>query len=402
MYNICLTSESEIKKTVVRKVFGDNINLSCVSVETEREQPFNVINGKRDSLICGFSRILSQATNFNDYDYIISIENGVIKLENTFNIYVDIVDVYVYDCKENKIYSTFMMPFEEMVKIPIPLKSINFSPKGEPIHGKNLTNISDIYDTSKTFGSQIAINFDFHKKNNGSDGSNWMSHLGMDRHYQIEKSLRYVYDCLKCNLQARVKDKVILTKDFPQEGILFQDYQNIFGDLKLKKDIASYFGMSLFESDISTESYLKHNENGKLVNDNLIVAGPELRGYMGTYIADLVGCNHSMIRKRKGVSKYKMAGNVVNVKLAGKEYKDTNEVEEFYCLKETFEGKKVILFDDVLATGGSIVSCCELIEKCGGEIVRLCFLANVPECYNDTIKLLEEKGYENMVDIILA
>ncbi len=38
------------------------------------------------------------------------------------------------------------------------------------------------------------------------------------------------------------------------------------------------------------------------------------------------------------------------------------------------DGQKVILVDDVLATGGTIAACAQLVRKLGGEVVGICFL----------------------------
>ncbi|MBL0913370.1 MAG: adenine phosphoribosyltransferase [Bacteroidia bacterium] len=40
-------------------------------------------------------------------------------------------------------------------------------------------------------------------------------------------------------------------------------------------------------------------------------------------------------------------------------------------------GEKVLIHDDVLATGGTAAAVCELVEKLGGEIVQCCFLAEL-------------------------
>lgn len=389
MVHICLTSTSEIKENIVKKYFcGENDNIAKIKVSTPYEQPYGINKNRniRNSIYCAYKRI-NNIEECYKYDFIIAIENGIIQFSENPNTYIDITDIIIYNCKEKKFYTTENMPIDEMIKIPIPLGNPSRTSINQPLK----INIEDKYNIiDKTVGQQIAKEYNFYKYSSDKDiciydSQNWMRHLGMDRHIQIEKSFEYVFNSMKCNLQNPIKDKVILTPNFPEKGVLFQDYQNVFGDITLKKNISSYFC-----SNIS-----KCNNNY-----NIIVAGPELRGYMGTYIADILECNHTMIRKKKGDRKIKMAGNVVYSDLEEKEYNDASCKEQFYCLRETFKDKNVILFDDVLATGGSIIACCNLVEKCGGKVIKLCFLADVPELREKTKNKLIKYGYFNIIDIV--
>ena len=42
-------------------------------------------------------------------------------------------------------------------------------------------------------------------------------------------------------------------------------------------------------------------------------------------------------------------------------------------------GYKVVLVDDLIATGGTALAACKLIEKAGGEIVECAFIVDLPE-----------------------
>ena len=42
-------------------------------------------------------------------------------------------------------------------------------------------------------------------------------------------------------------------------------------------------------------------------------------------------------------------------------------------------GDKVLLIDDLIATGGTALAACKLIEKAGGEIVECAFIVDLPE-----------------------
>lgn len=97
-----------------------------------------------------------------------------------------------------------------------------------------------------------------------------------------------------------------------------------------------------------------------------LVASNEARGFIiGGALAYELGVGFVPIRK-----KGKLPSKVVNLTY-NKEYEsDTIEVHE-----DSIEpGQKVLLIDDLLATGGTIKANAELVEKLGGEIVGMGFL----------------------------
>ena len=55
------------------------------------------------------------------------------------------------------------------------------------------------------------------------------------------------------------------------------------------------------------------------------------------------------------------------------------------------KGEKVVLLDDLLATGGTALATCDLIEKLGGEIVGTGFVVDLP--FLGGSKKLKERGY---------
>ncbi len=56
------------------------------------------------------------------------------------------------------------------------------------------------------------------------------------------------------------------------------------------------------------------------------------------------------------------------------------------------QGEKVIIVDDLCASGGTILATCDLIEQMGGQIVGVCFLIDLPFLRGS--KKLGERGYE--------
>lgn len=55
------------------------------------------------------------------------------------------------------------------------------------------------------------------------------------------------------------------------------------------------------------------------------------------------------------------------------------------------KGEKVVLIDDLLATGGTALAACDLIEKLGGEIVETAFIIDLP--FLGGSKKLKQRGY---------
>jgi adenine phosphoribosyltransferase len=100
-----------------------------------------------------------------------------------------------------------------------------------------------------------------------------------------------------------------------------------------------------------------------------LVASNEARGFIiGGALAYELGVGFVPIRK-----KGKLPSKVVNLTY-NKEYEsDTIEVHE-----DSIEpGQKVLLIDDLLATGGTIKANAKLVEKLGGEIVGMGFLVEL-------------------------
>ena len=145
----------------------------------------------------------------------------------------------------------------------------------------------------------------------------------------------------------KIEDYVRSIKDFPEEGIIFRDVTTVISDpdgLKL--------GIDKMQELIDT--------------DYDIVVGLEARGFIfGTPIA------------------YNMNKAFVPVRKKGKLPCET--IEEEYELeygKATIEihkdaikpGQKVVIVDDLLATGGTTKAAINLVEALGGEVVKVIFL----------------------------
>ncbi len=136
--------------------------------------------------------------------------------------------------------------------------------------------------------------------------------------------------------------------DFPKKGINFRDITPLISD------------------GIAYKVAIKQiTEYAKAKNVNVIV-GPESRGFLiGGPVANEMGIG--MVPARKGG---KLPRQVISEKYAS-EYGETSLELHIDSIKK---GDKVMITDDLLATGGTIEATIKLIEKLGGTVVGLAFL----------------------------
>jgi len=131
--------------------------------------------------------------------------------------------------------------------------------------------------------------------------------------------------------------------DFPSPGVVFKDLTPLFAD-------PAAFGQVL--------DLLAQRHDGVDV-----VAGVEARGFIiGAPLAQRMGVGFVPIRK-----KGKLPGDVVSASYDLEYGSATIEVQT----DAVTPGANVLVVDDVLATGGTAVAACELIEKVGGRVAGL-------------------------------
>ena len=149
---------------------------------------------------------------------------------------------------------------------------------------------------------------------------------------------------LEENLKSVIRD----VPDFPKPGILFKDISTIMLDAELSKEVLAHL-KDLYQAE-SIDA----------------VAGIESRGFLFGYpLAMELGVPFILIRK-KGKLPYKKRSH-------------SYELEYGSAVIEMHEdavktGQKVLIHDDLLATGGSASAAAELIKKCGGSVFGFNFL----------------------------
>lgn len=145
-----------------------------------------------------------------------------------------------------------------------------------------------------------------------------------------------------------VKAKIRDIPDFPKPGIIFKDITTLLKDPEAFKQVIDYFTDKLKHKNVD------------------YIAAIESRGFI--FAAPLAyNLNAGLVIIRKP-GKLPAATEKVTYEL---EY-GTDSIEIHKDAIE--EGKRVVLIDDLLATGGTASAACELIEKTGGNLVSIGFV----------------------------
>ncbi len=146
----------------------------------------------------------------------------------------------------------------------------------------------------------------------------------------------------------KVEDYVRSIPDFPEPGIIFRDITTILQDpdgLKLAVD-----GLLERLKDVEYD----------------VVVGPESRGFIFGVPVAYEGHKGFIPVRKKG----KLPCETISVKY-DLEYGSAELEIHRDALKP---GQKVVIIDDLLATGGTMEAIIKLVEKLGGEVVRICFV----------------------------
>ncbi len=154
--------------------------------------------------------------------------------------------------------------------------------------------------------------------------------------------------------------------DFPKKGIVFKDITTLLSDAKSFQRMV----------DLMAHRYI-----GEKIDQ---IVGIEARGFiLGAALAYKLGTGITLVRK-PGKLPYKTRS--INYDL---EYgSDTLEIHE-----DAFKpGDRVIVADDMLATGGTMAAVVALVEKFGADIYECAFMAEL-EFLNGRSKLPEGKVY---------
>ena len=157
------------------------------------------------------------------------------------------------------------------------------------------------------------------------------------------------------NLERYIRD----VPDFPKKGIIFKDITPLLGDIAALREAARQLAGPYDSAGVET------------------VTGVESRGFIfGAMVADLLGAGFVPIRKPG-----KLPAETVSESYELEYGSDSIEIHA----DAVKPGQKVLMVDDLLATGGTMAAACRLVKKLGGDIVgvafviELCFLSGRQE-----------------------
>ena len=166
--------------------------------------------------------------------------------------------------------------------------------------------------------------------------------------------------------KTSVRDYIRTIVDFPHEGIMFRDVTTLFADPR-------GFRMAIDQ--------MLHPYAGEPIDK---VVGLEARGFiLGGAIAHQLSVGFVPIRKQG--------------KLPGKVISQDYTLEYGEAIVEIHDdaiapGERILVVDDLLATGGTAAAGIKLIERLGGEIVSCTFIIDLPELGGR--KVLEDLGMD--------
>ncbi|MBF0147731.1 MAG: adenine phosphoribosyltransferase [Magnetococcales bacterium] len=164
-----------------------------------------------------------------------------------------------------------------------------------------------------------------------------------------------------------IKSLIRTIPDYPKPGIMFRDITTLLKDpMGLRMSIDA-----LAQRCLSSEQQFD------------CIVGIEARGFiLGGALAYTLGKGFVPVRK-----KGKLPGAVVT-----QEYQLEYGTDKIEMHKDALPaGSRVLLVDDLLATGGTALAAAALVEKVGGVVAEMAFIVDLPDLGGG--KNIQKKGY---------
>ena len=147
---------------------------------------------------------------------------------------------------------------------------------------------------------------------------------------------------------SELKKTIRSSPDFPKPGIVFRDITTLLQDPDALRTVV--------------DTIAEHYDEGSVD----VVVGAEARGFIfAPAIACKLGAGFVPVRKPG-----KLPAETISATYELEYGTDTIEIH-----KDAIKpGQRVLMVDDLLATGGTMAACCELVENLGGEIIGCAFV----------------------------
>ena len=153
--------------------------------------------------------------------------------------------------------------------------------------------------------------------------------------------------------ECYIKSVMRTIPDWPEPGVMFRDITPLFKDPKALRMISDEFIQRYIDTDITH------------------IASIDARGFLiGSIMAYQLNIPLVLVRK-----KGKLPGKTIHREYA-LEY-GTAAVE--MQIDAVTEGDKVLVFDDLIATGGTVLAACTIIKELGAEVYEVATLIDLPD-----------------------
>lgn len=150
-----------------------------------------------------------------------------------------------------------------------------------------------------------------------------------------------------------LRDLVRTIPDYPKDGVMFRDITTLLGDAQGFKACVEQMAAPYAQAQVDA------------------VAGIEARGFiLGGAVADRLECGFVPIRK-KGKLPWKTIGQDYELEYGV----DAVELHE----DAIRDGERLLLVDDLIATGGTAEAAAKLIKRTGGVLVGAAFVIDLPD-----------------------
>ncbi len=158
---------------------------------------------------------------------------------------------------------------------------------------------------------------------------------------------------MDARIRQEIENSIRTIPDYPRPGILFRDITTLLGDARIFRRVVDELVAPWASAQINR------------------VAGIEARGFiLGGAVAHQLAAGFVPIRK-----KGKLPHSTVRVAYSLEYGLDEMEMHE----DAVSRGERLILVDDLLATGGTAGAAVQLLRQLGAQILAACFVIDLPE-----------------------